>query len=292
MPSSRLLPSLLLFPYTTLFRSGLGGSPSWNGTRRWAATPEASRSADAWWTTAATGSTPHATPPCSPTSGACSARICSTVLGGAGSDRKSTRLNSSHLVTSYAVFSPSSELAPLSLHDALPIWAGRVTVLERNETVGGNAGSFEVGGCLVDYGSHRLHPACDPTVLADIRGLLGEDLLDRPRRGRIRSEEHTSELQSPCNLVCRLLAFFRACSSFPTRRSSDLGWAGHRLGTERDGGRQRRKLRGRRMPGGLRQPPAPPRMRPHRARRHPGPARRGSARPSSAGPDQIGRAHV
>src|SRR5256885_4102323 len=24
-------------------------------------------------------------------------------------------------------------------------------------------------------------------------------------RGRIRSEEHTSELQSPCNLVCRLL---------------------------------------------------------------------------------------
>src|SRR5256885_9685574 len=25
------------------------------------------------------------------------------------------------------------------------------------------------------------------------------------RAGRIRSEEHTSELQSPCNLVCRLL---------------------------------------------------------------------------------------
>src|SRR3989454_2129318 len=25
------------------------------------------------------------------------------------------------------------------------------------------------------------------------------------RRGRQRSEEHTSELQSPCNLVCRLL---------------------------------------------------------------------------------------
>src|SRR2546426_9878903 len=27
----------------------------------------------------------------------------------------------------------------------------------------------------------------------------------RPRTGRTRSEEHTSELQSPCNLVCRLL---------------------------------------------------------------------------------------
>src|SRR3989454_5831765 len=27
----------------------------------------------------------------------------------------------------------------------------------------------------------------------------------RPRATRCRSEEHTSELQSPCNLVCRLL---------------------------------------------------------------------------------------
>src|SRR2546426_8631681 len=26
-----------------------------------------------------------------------------------------------------------------------------------------------------------------------------------PKSGRLRSEEHTSELQSPCNLVCRLL---------------------------------------------------------------------------------------
>src|SRR5256885_8210441 len=26
-----------------------------------------------------------------------------------------------------------------------------------------------------------------------------------PQRYRVRSEEHTSELQSPCNLVCRLL---------------------------------------------------------------------------------------
>src|SRR2546426_6123858 len=30
-------------------------------------------------------------------------------------------------------------------------------------------------------------------------------LLDLALRFRIRSEEHTSELQSPCNLVCRLL---------------------------------------------------------------------------------------
>ena len=62
----------------------------------------------------------------------------------------------------------------------------RVTVLERNPAVGGNAGSFDVGGCRVDYGSHRLHPACDTRILADIRSLLGDDLLDRPRHGRIR----------------------------------------------------------------------------------------------------------
>ncbi len=62
----------------------------------------------------------------------------------------------------------------------------RVTVLERNAQVGGNAGSFELAGVHVDYGSHRLHPASDPRVLADIQSLLGPDLLVRPRHGRIR----------------------------------------------------------------------------------------------------------
>jgi protoporphyrinogen oxidase len=61
-----------------------------------------------------------------------------------------------------------------------------VTVLERGQAVGGNAGSFEIAGLRVDYGSHRLHPACDPGVLEDIQKLLGNDLLDRPRHGRIR----------------------------------------------------------------------------------------------------------
>ncbi len=61
-----------------------------------------------------------------------------------------------------------------------------VTVLERGTTVGGLAGSFELAGLHVDFGSHRLHPSCDPAILADIRALLGDDLLDRPRHGRIR----------------------------------------------------------------------------------------------------------
>ena len=62
----------------------------------------------------------------------------------------------------------------------------RVTLLEQQPGPGGNAGSFELGGMRVDYGSHRLHPACDPAILEDIRRLLGGDLLDRPRHGRIR----------------------------------------------------------------------------------------------------------
>ena len=61
-----------------------------------------------------------------------------------------------------------------------------VTVLEQRDVVGGNAGSFELAGLRVDYGSHRLHPACDPKILNDLKDLLGDDLLNRPRHGRIR----------------------------------------------------------------------------------------------------------
>ena len=62
----------------------------------------------------------------------------------------------------------------------------RVTLIEANPAVGGNSGSFDHAGQRLDYGSHRLHPACDPAILNDIRTVLGGDLLDRPRHGRIR----------------------------------------------------------------------------------------------------------
>lgn len=61
-----------------------------------------------------------------------------------------------------------------------------VTVVERGPSAGGNAGSFNLDGVNVDYGSHRLHPSCPAPVLRDIRSMLGNDLLDRPRHGRIR----------------------------------------------------------------------------------------------------------
>jgi protoporphyrinogen oxidase len=62
---------------------------------------------------------------------------------------------------------------------------GRVVVFEQRDSVGGNAGSFDIAGIRVDYGSHRLHPTCDPRVLADLKALLGDGLLQRPRHGRI-----------------------------------------------------------------------------------------------------------
>jgi protoporphyrinogen oxidase len=62
----------------------------------------------------------------------------------------------------------------------------RPVVIERANAVGGNSGSFEISGLRADYGSHRLHPAADPEILNLIRDCLGEDLLARPRHGRIR----------------------------------------------------------------------------------------------------------
>src|SRR2546426_9360337 len=75
----------------------------------------------------------------------------------------------------------TTEIYTLSLHDALPIcrcWSAPRLGLHRPDQ--------HVG--LVE----------PPAVV--------EQLPARPRPGAIRrSEEHTSELQSPCNLVCRLL---------------------------------------------------------------------------------------
>src|SRR5205807_8962931 len=66
-------------------------------------------------------------------------------------------------------------------------------------------------------GCHAVHPAfgvpnqlerLHRTLLHPIgyrRSLDHSHQLVGDAEGRVRSEEHTSELQSPCNLVCRLL---------------------------------------------------------------------------------------
>src|SRR5256885_6840832 len=47
-------------------------------------------------------------------------------------------------------------------------------------------------------------------------GLVGESLAS------LGSEEHTSELQSPCNLVCRLLLEKKKVQSFPAHGPHDI----------------------------------------------------------------------
>lgn len=61
-----------------------------------------------------------------------------------------------------------------------------VIVLEQGTEVGGLAASFKHQDLTLDFGSHRLHPATSARVMSDIRRLLGDDLLRRPRNGRIR----------------------------------------------------------------------------------------------------------
>ncbi len=86
-----------------------------------------------------------------------------------------------------------------------------VQLFEAGATVGGNAASFVAEGVNCDFGSHRLHPASDPAILADIRSLLGDDLLLRPRHGRIRLKNSWIHFPlKPVDLATRLPPAFAA----------------------------------------------------------------------------------
>src|SRR5256885_12319890 len=82
----------------------------------------------------------------------------------------------------------TTEIYTLPLHDALPIFARGAVQQTRPEPV------LECFDMLADHASGEVQ-ARRGSGEASALGHLGED----------RSEEHTSELQSPCNLVCRLL---------------------------------------------------------------------------------------
>lgn len=87
----------------------------------------------------------------------------------------------------------------------------QVTVVERNASVGGNAASFEWGGQWLDFGSHRLHYTTDAHILSDIRALLGDDLLQRKRFGRIRLRGKLVRFPfKPADLLARLDKAFAA----------------------------------------------------------------------------------
>src|SRR5947207_1459285 len=121
-------------------------------------------------------------------------------------DRKSTRLNSSHTVISYAVFCLSA--SPRYLH-YFP--TRRSSDLRQQAGVVGQESRAE--GDRIDAG--RLGELVERGFAGEgvDRGAVGAPEADRQRalaldEGRAgvgRSEEHTSELQSHSDLVCRLL---------------------------------------------------------------------------------------
>src|SRR5207244_7591771 len=96
---------------------------------------------------------------------------------------------------------PASPLYTLSLHDALPISLRAIFDSAGNAT-------------WADKRSPFARASLDPILWADsAQGRVFESQLDgacsttsfTEDDGETRSEEHTSELQSPDHLVCRLL---------------------------------------------------------------------------------------
>src|SRR2546422_3107213 len=84
----------------------------------------------------------------------------------------------------------TTEIYTLSLHDALPIW--QRAPIERRRSIDQKA---------------QHHLAAIPVVGIIIAIEVDELRMDQcgVRRLQLRSEEHTSELQSRLHLVCRLL---------------------------------------------------------------------------------------
>src|SRR5256885_11089815 len=81
----------------------------------------------------------------------------------------------------------TTEIYTLSLHDALPIWSGS---RQYNQWLIKLAKWLNIDQNTVFWG--RVSASKKRQLMTEAHVLL-------------RSEEHTSELQSPCNLVCRLL---------------------------------------------------------------------------------------
>src|SRR5688500_3471571 len=106
---------------------------------------------------------------------------------------KLTCITYDHILLSYIlprfIATSTTKFTHLSLHDALPIYPRHTD--DRGSEDRGHAGHGVRGDVPVEL--------TEQVVSAD------EPRRRRGNRGVARSEEHTSELQSPCNLVCRLL---------------------------------------------------------------------------------------
>src|SRR5690606_41916460 len=95
---------------------------------------------------------------------------------------------------------PTPASCTLSLHDALPIYVGAVghDVVDGGPAAGllDQGEELLLGGVALDLEVHTDLPVA-------VAHLVGHT--EDPQQVDVRSEEHTSELQSRENLVCRLL---------------------------------------------------------------------------------------
>src|SRR5438874_1832470 len=192
------------FPYTTLFRSSASwrSAPSAGCRRR--RHPSRGRCRRAGAAPSPRGSTPCAAP------GGVSG------MRPGKKDRKSTRLNSSHVEISYAVFCLKKEnitpalttplyhrffshdtaphpISTLSLHDALPIFS--ILAISTFCWLPPEKASISR--------SMSKGWSCTFSARLDTLRRSWRRFRNAPREKR--SEEHTSELQSRRDLVCRLL---------------------------------------------------------------------------------------
>src|SRR5690349_22124488 len=87
----------------------------------------------------------------------------------------------------------TTEIYTLSLHDALPIYRRGDRNLVQKRLIGGREAPQEA----------QRAPRADRDIRHRIAAVIDHRAADRDARGR--SEEHTSELQSRRDLVCRLL---------------------------------------------------------------------------------------
>src|SRR5690606_39717906 len=96
-------------------------------------------------------------------------------------------------------------ISPLSLHDALPILLARGAPGERVTAITGAIGlraNVAASSRLMLWSGMRspLSVQVDPVTTLDVTG----SVIEAGLAYGLRSEEHTSELQSRENLVCRL----------------------------------------------------------------------------------------
>src|SRR5207248_10885524 len=98
-----------------------------------------------------------------------------------------------------------TQLYTLSLHDALPISLGLASDARRNVRQFSRGMLQRAGLAQALVNDPELLILDEPTSALDpaARVAVRELLLESRQAGK-RSEEHTSELQSPYDLVCRL----------------------------------------------------------------------------------------